>query len=73
MCQGDDEAVLFTPRWDGELSTASNGSTVGGGRWPHPGEISLAHRGILFLDELPKFDMRSTEVLRQPLDNKLHS
>jgi magnesium chelatase family protein len=53
--------------------TISHAGLVGGGRWPHPGEISLAHRGVLFLDELPEFDSRSLEVMRQPLDNKLHS
>jgi len=53
--------------------TISHAGLVGGGRWRRPGEISLAHRGVLFLDELPEFDSRSLEVMRQPLDNKIHS
>ncbi|OGG41446.1 hypothetical protein A2837_02965 [Candidatus Kaiserbacteria bacterium RIFCSPHIGHO2_01_FULL_46_22] len=51
--------------------TASYVSLVGGGTSPRPGEVTLAHRGVLFMDEFPEFDRRTLDALRQPLEDRV--
>ena len=68
-----EDSIITDPPFRAPHHTASYVSMIGGGANPKPGEVTLAHRGVLFLDEFPEFEKRVIEALRQPLEDNIVS